>query len=140
MNWGKGIISGMTLFMLFIVGMGIYMFAAPADDYDHQYYEKGLSFDHDLAKEQQVLKDDARPIAQVLDQFVTFTFKAPAKGNIRFIRPSDTGLDRVYELNTGQGDQITIPRVSIPNGEWHVTIDWQSNKKAYLYQQKLYIK
>ncbi len=40
MNWGKGIITGMIIFMLFILSMCIYMFRMPADEYDHQYYEK----------------------------------------------------------------------------------------------------
>ncbi len=62
MNWGKGIIAGMIIFVLFIAGMCIYMFTSPQDDFDQQYYEKGLTFNHDYDREQQVTKDHAEPL------------------------------------------------------------------------------
>ncbi|OCX53887.1 hypothetical protein BEL04_06265 [Mucilaginibacter sp. PPCGB 2223] len=139
MNWGKGIIGGMIAFMLFIIGMGIYMFTVPEDGYDHQYYEKGLSFNNDFNKERQVTIDNARPVITADRQAVALTFTVPAKGVVKFVRPSDAHLDREYEFNTN-GDVFLLSRQNIPDGEWQVVIDWKSNNKAYLYQQKFYLK
>jgi len=139
MNWGKGILTGMIIFMLFILCMGVYMFTVPADDYDHQYYEKGLAFNTDFAKEQQVTKDNAWPVISADGQVVTFAFTAPANGIVKLVRPADKRLDRQYKFNTGRDAIFTLSNTGIPGGEWEVIIDWTNNNKLYLYQQKLYL-
>jgi len=139
MNWGKGIITGMIIFMLFIICMGVYMFTVPTDDYDHQYYEKGLAFNADFAKEKQVTTDNAKPVLSVDKQVIAFTFIAPASGVLKFARPSDKRLDRQYKFNTTGTGHFTLSRADIPSGEWGVIIDWTSNNRSYLYQQKLYL-
>src|SRR5271165_5659973 len=94
MNWGKGIILGMVIFVLFIIGMSIKFFLLPVDDYDHQYYENGLNFDHDYNREKQVVTDHAAPSIKVDSQMFRLTFTRPVTGKIKFLRPSDTALDR----------------------------------------------
>ncbi|EHQ27703.1 FixH family protein [Mucilaginibacter paludis] len=140
MNWGKAIITGMITFMLFILAMSIYMFMAPTDDYDHQYYEKGLTFNHDYNREEQVTKDHAQPLVRLTDQNINFHFTAPAKGKVKFMRPANTALDATYQFNTDKGIDADLPRLEIPAGEWQLTVEWQSNQKSYLYHQELYIK
>ena len=98
MNWGKGIVIGIAIFVIFIVGMCIYMFVSPTDDYDHQYYEKGLTFNHDYDREEQVIKDHAQPLIGLTDRQVILTFGQPAKGKVRFMRPSNATADRVYSF------------------------------------------
>ena len=138
MNWGKGIVFGMAAFVIFIVGMCVYMVLSPTDSFDHEYYEKGLDFDHDYNREQQVAKDHAQPIIQQLgDDKMEFTFAQPAKGTIKFMRPSSSASDKIYQVNSLQVD---IPLASLAAGEWQLVFEWTSNKKAYLYQKEIYIK
>lgn len=139
MNWGKGIIAGMIIFMLFILSMCIYMFRMPADEYDHQYYEKGLSFNKDYDREQQVSKDHAQPsISQVGDHLV-IRFKAPAAGKISLIRPDDKSSDAAYPLQSGENNIVMILLTPIKKGQWQIMLEWESYHKAYLYQQEIYI-
>jgi hypothetical protein len=140
MNWGKGIIGGMVLFMLFIISMCVYMFRIPEDGYDHQYYEKGLNFDKDFNKEQQVQRDHARPLIEVSDKTVSITFMKPASGTIKFVRPANEALDNVIKLDSTSGKNINIPVERMAVGRWQLVLNWQSNHKAYLYQQEIYIK
>ena len=140
MNWGKGIVTGMIIFILFILSMCIYMFRMPADEYDHQYYEKGLSFNHDYNREQQVIKDHAQPLITVIDNHVKLTFAVPVKGTVNFERPSNNLLDKVYRLDSGKGNEVDIPLDSIIKGQWKLVFDWTGNNKAYLYQQEIYFK
>jgi hypothetical protein len=137
MNWGKGIVGGMIVFMLFILGMCIYMFIAPADDYDHQYYEKGLSFNHDYDREQQVSKDHAQPMITMTGDSITFLFSQPVTGSVKFQRPSSTDMDKIFKLD---GKQVTIVSAAIKPGPWQLVFDWTSNNKAYLYQHEIYVK
>jgi len=138
MNWGKGIVAGMVLFIVFILSMCIYMFRMPVDEYDHQYYEKGLNFNKDFDKEKQVSVDHAQPIINVEGPVAKISFVAPATGTIRFLRPSSEALDKLLRLD-GNKEQ-TISLTNIVRGRWQVVLEWESNKKAYLYQQDIYIK
>jgi len=140
MNWGKGIIGGMVLFMLYIISMCVYMFMAPDDGYDHQYYEKGLNFNKDYNKEQQVQQDHARPLIEVAGKTISITFSKPASGTIKFIRPANEALDNVIKLDSMRGKGMNIPVQNMAAGRWQLVLNWESNHKAYLYQQEIYIK
>ncbi len=140
MNWGKGIIGGMVLFMLFIISMCVYMFMIPEDGYDHQYYEKGLNFDKDFNKERQVKLDNARPVIDVFGKTVSITFTRPASGTVKFIRPSNQILDKELKLDSALGKVITVPVQAMATGKWQLVLNWESNHKAYLYQEEIYIK
>jgi hypothetical protein len=138
MNWGKGIIIGMVLFMIFILSMCIYMFRMPADEYDHQYYEKGINFDQDFDKERQVYKDHAQPEINIVGKELTVTFVEPATGTVRFIRPSSEALDKVFKLNIGRATAVSVS--SLVAGKWQMVLEWKSSDKSYLYQKEVYIK
>lgn len=137
MNWGKGLITGMAIFMLFILSMCFYMFRIPADEYDHQYYEKGLNFNADFAKEQQVLKDHAQPQIALNGAIVDINFAGPATGTAKFIRPSSAALDKSFAIETGNQTAAKLPVNSLAKGRWRLLLQWQSGKKQYLYQQEL---
>jgi hypothetical protein len=137
MNWGKGLVIGMLLFVTFIVSMGFYMFNMPADDYDHQYYEKGLDFNKDYDREKQVVTDKAQPLIKQLNGEVTIEFTQPAAGTIKFVNPLGKSKDLVFSLNTGK--TTTIPADKLTTGRWAIRLDWNSQGKDYLYQQDVFI-
>ena len=137
MNWGKGLITGMAIFMLFILSMCIYMFRVPADEYDHQYYEKGLSFNADLAKERLVVADRAQPQIIVAGTAITVTFTRPAKGTAKFIRPSSAAQDKSFAIETGDQTVTALPVGALAKGRWNLLLEWQSGQKHYLYQQQV---
>lgn len=140
MNWGKGIIAGMILFILFILSMCVYMFMLPVDQYDHQYYEKGLNFDQDYNKEQQVFKDHAVPVFKISPGQLFINFAKPATGNIRFIRASDSALDTVIKIQLTNSNEQVIKLSFLVKGKWEILLDWRSSNSLYLYQHKLFIK
>lgn len=127
----------MIIFMLFILSMCIYMFRMPADEYDHQYYEKGLSFNADYAKERQVVADQAQPLIRVVGGEVTVTFKGPAKGTAKFIRPSSMVLDKTFTIQTGMQKTALLSVGSLLKGRWHILLEWESGRKSYLYQKEV---
>jgi hypothetical protein len=140
MNWGKATIVILSVFVLFISGLGVFMFRSPADDYDHQYYENGLNFDHDYKQETQVAKDHAQPVIQIDTCCIRFSFPQAIKGTVKFMRPSSDARDMVYPLNNENHQQIQLPTAHIAKGKWQLVFAWTSDKKAYLYQKEVYIK
>lgn len=123
--------------MLFILSMCFYMFRVPADEYDHQYYEKGLRFNADFAKERQVVTDGAQPRITLDGTAISVIFAQPAQGTAKFIRPSSAKQDRRFTIATGPGNSLHLPAGALAKGRWHLVLEWQSNRKSYLYQQEL---
>ena len=137
MNWGKIIIFTLVAFILFITGMSIYMFASPDDGFDHAYYEKGLNYDKDYNREALVVADHAQPAIKITKNDIVITFGQPAKGEVRFERPSSTAMDHVFPVD---GQTVVIPAPAIARGNWQLVFDWKSNGKSYLFNKEIYFK
>jgi hypothetical protein len=140
MNWGKAVIIILLTFVLFISSLSYFMFSTPKDDYDHRYYEKGLTFDADYNREQQVNKDHAQPIIIVSPDSIGFTFPGAINGQVKLMRPASDAVDHIYPLNSKVGELVKIPANKLLKGKWQLVLEWKSNSKAYLYQQEVYIK
>ncbi|HZY39600.1 MAG TPA: FixH family protein [Mucilaginibacter sp.] len=141
MNWGKGMALVMTAFVLFILGMCYFMFTAPVDDYDHQYYEKGLTFNHDYNRQVEVYKDHAVPAISYDGKNLTLTFSQPVTvGGVTMIRPNNSAMDKIYNLSDSAGNRYVIPLKNIAKGRWQLVFDWQASKEGYLYQKAIYLK
>lgn len=139
MNWGKGIVIGLIAFMMFILAMGVRMMSNQTDDYDHDYYEKGLTFDVDYKKETQVVADNARPQIEITADSLKAIFKNVSTGIIHFARPSDRRMDRTLHFETDKDGKFAS-KFNLPTkGRWNLVFEWQSNKKSYLYQQEVTI-
>lgn len=130
----------MILFMLFITAMGVRMFMLPGDDYDHQYYEKGLTFNRDYDREKQVMTDHATPVIEQVGQTLALTFKTPLTGTIRFERPSDQLQDRSFALQSDADNKVLLPVNKLATGKWQLTLNWQNQGKDYLYHQEITIR
>ncbi len=139
MNWGKGIISGMIVFMLFIIGMCVYMFTMPADEYDKKYYEKGLIFDQDYNREKQVITDKAQPTIEADSCCIEVTFPQHVIGQVTLTRPSSSKVDSIIAIDNKNGQPVQILTANMTKGKWHLTFNWISNNKSYLYQKEVYL-
>lgn len=139
MNWGKGIIGGMIIFMLFIIGMVVYMFAIPADEYDEKYYEKGLNYDQDYKRAKQVITDKAQPIIEADSCCIEIEFPQTVLGQVKLTRPSSNLVHKVIAINNKNGGPVQILTAGMPKGKWQLTFEWTSNNKDYLYQKEVYL-
>ncbi|SHN14137.1 FixH family protein [Mucilaginibacter sp. OK098] len=137
MNWGKATVLILIAFVLFIGGMSVYMFRSPKDDYDHQYYEDGINFDHDYNREAQVTKDHAEPVIKINADSILVTFSQIVEGKVKLMRPSSDAADKSYLL---EGKVVTIPLSQLIKGKWKLVFEWKSNNKAYLYNTEIFVK
>jgi len=139
MNWGTKLVIGMGLFMSFIITLAVLMIRSESDDLvDVNYYEKGIEYDKDYIRKNQLIEDMAEPEISITDQ-LTIIFKSPAKGNIRFIHPSDKTKDNTLTFDSGKGNQVLIPLNEYRKGHWKVSVEWESNEKSYLYEKNIVI-
>jgi hypothetical protein len=139
MNWGTKLVIGMALFMSFIITLAVLMIRSDSDDLvDTNYYEKGIEYNKDYDRKNQLIKDKAEPEIIVKDN-LTIIFKSPAVGSIRFLHPSDKTKDSTMNINSGTGTQVDFPLESFRKGHWKVSIEWKSNGKSYLYDKNIVI-
>jgi hypothetical protein len=137
MNWGKATVLILIVFVLFIGSMSVYMFRSPKDDYDHQYYEDGINFDHDYNREAQVIKDHAQPAVSFETDSIKFSFPQIVDGKVKLIRPSSDAVDKTFPL---EGRVVAIPVSQLIRGKWKLVFEWKSNNKAYLYNTEIFVK
>lgn len=139
MNWGTKIVLGMGLFMVFIITLVVMMVRSNSDDLvDTDYYEKGIEYDKDYDRKNQVLKDNAEPEISV-NEHLTILFKNPVSGTIRFIHPSDKSNDRSMPINSGAVNVIKLPLDSFKRGHWKIMLEWKSSGKSYLFDKSIII-
>lgn len=139
MNWGTKLVIGMALFMSFIITLAVLMIRSDSDDLvDTNYYEKGIEYDKDYVRKNQLIKDNAEPEISVNDQ-LTIIFKSPAMGSIRFIHPSDKTKDSTMNINSGTGLQVDFPLDGLRKGHWKIYLEWESNGKSYIFEKNIII-
>ena len=136
MNWGKGLVIGLVLFMSFITILVVLMFRSAEDSFDKDYYEKGLAYDVEYEQKQQVITDKAEPTISYNDTVLSITFKAAESGQINFKRPSSKKEDKVINFT---GNEVNINRKELLNGEWKMIIRWTNNQKIYLFEKSIFL-
>ncbi len=134
MNWGTKIVLGMSAFMLFIIGMVVYMFKANDDSLvEDDYYERGISYDKDYDAKKNVILDQATPIITIQEQQISIKLVASANYRLRLMRPSSAKLDRDFNGETNQQNEIILSRKDLAKGLWSLKLEWQSGNKNYLF-------
>ena len=138
MNWGTKLMIGMGLFMAFIITLATLMIRSKSDDLvDSNYYERGINYNKDYDKKEQVRKDHAEPGLIISNRAITLTFMKPAQGTVRMMRPADKRMDRTAPFQTDKHQQLEIPLKNFAKGSWKVELEWQSEGKFYLYDKEV---
>ncbi len=129
---------GMGLFMAFIIALGVMMVRSKNDALvDNDYYERGIHYNQDYDKKENVKRDHAAPGLVINNSSITLTFMKPARGTLRMIRPADKRLDRTVSFKSNQHQQFEIPLKSFAKGQWKIELEWQSEGKTYLYEREV---
>lgn len=140
MNWGTKIVLGMVAFMLFIIGMVVYMFKVHGNDalVDENYYEKGIDYDREYNAKQNVLDDEKEPEITITKTQIIIQLKDSASYEIKLMRPSTTKDDiRKRGSTIGDNHLVLIDRQNMPAGLWFLELEWLSKSKSYLFKKDL---
>jgi hypothetical protein len=139
MNWGTKLVIGMGLFMGFIITLVVFMIKSDTDDLvDKDYYQKGIEYDKEYARRNQVQQDQAEPEIYVGDS-LKIVFKKPATGTIRFLHPSNNKNDRTLTIKSGRNNEFILPLSETSKGHWKLILEWKSDEKEYLLDKNILI-
>ena len=130
----------MLCFMTFIIVLAVLMINSKTDALvDTDYYEKGLAYDKDYNRKEQVKADNAAPEIIVTDGFIQLTFKDKAEGDIKLVRNSDKRMDKKIAISTDTLHIVKVPLNGIEKGQWRLIISWSTDGKAYLNEQEVMV-
>lgn len=140
MNWGKGIIIAMALFIGFITFLVISLVSHTIDLESEDYYTKEINYEQEITAMENgnKLKSKIEMISQ--KEFVVV--QIPEKENLSkiqviFIRPDNKKLDKSY-LVSGTKSYL-IPKSELSKGTYNVEIRFESNSTACLQKETIII-
>ena len=140
MNWGKGIIIAMALFIGFITFLVISLVSHTIDLESEDYYTKEINYEQEITAMENgnKLKSKIEMISQ--KEFVVV--QIPEKENLSkiqviFIRPDNKKLDKSF-LVSGTKSYL-IPKTELSKGTYNVEIRFESNSTACLQKETIII-
>lgn len=141
MNWGKGILVTIILFVAFI--MTLVVISVKQDDIHlvtENYYEKEIKYQEQIEREKsaaqlnrEVLLFDAESKVILLD------LPIGAKGELQLFRPSDARLDQLLPLEIMDAGKTSISLNQLKPGYWRVKLTWIEDGVEYYEESKITI-
>jgi hypothetical protein len=140
MNWGKGIVIGMSLFIVFILVLVIGLMSHRVDLQSEDYYQKEINYESEL----QAMRNSSEleNKIEVIEQKEYIVIQIPSEGEyidlkVEFIRPDDNKLDQSFKIvNT---KSYLIERKSLIKGKYNLEIYYSHKGKDCLQKQNIYI-
>lgn len=144
-NWGKGIVIAFVLFMGFIL---YFVFKVQSDSkYDNEmvtseYYKKEKMVQGNIESMQNASQLSEKVAIVKSAEGITVNFPktldySQIKGNISLYRPSNQKLDFEIPISLS-GSDLLIPKQSLVDGLWDITVAWEYDGKKYLNKAEVY--
>ncbi|MGV3704949.1 MAG: FixH family protein [Arcticibacter sp.] len=141
MNWGTKLVIALGLFMSFILVLSMKMIFSDKDDLvEKDYYQKGLNYDAEYLKIQNVQRDAAEPVVSFgPDKKLDLHFKLPAKGVAKLLHSSNRDMDRVFQITSDSSGAASLRLSDLSSGYWHLELEWKSDTSEYVFKKKVYL-
>ncbi|RZL22338.1 MAG: nitrogen fixation protein FixH [Pedobacter sp.] len=140
MNWGTKLVLGLATFMLFVIGMVVYMFSVHGNDslVDEDYYEKGLDYNKEYDAKTNTITDKAEPIIKVEASKIIIQLKDSATYELKINNASKAKEDKSSKGNTiGDANLIIVDTEGMKSGLWALELKWESNQKKYQFNKNI---
>lgn len=132
MNWGKGIIIGMGLFMSFIITLVVIMMRQDIDLVQEDYYQKELEYNKQYEAESNYMsaKDSIWMELSSDNLYLHFpeVFQT-GKTSVQLIRPNDKSMDLVLSLEALE--TVKIPLKGMAKGNFNCKVSGVHQGKPY---------
>ena len=140
MNWGKGIIIAMALFIGFITFLVISLVSHTIDLESEDYYTKEINYEQEITALENGNKLNEKIVVLSQKEFVVV--QIPEKENLSkiqiiFIRPDNKKLDKSY-LISGTKSYL-IPKTELTKGTYNIEIRFENNKTTCLQKETIII-
>jgi hypothetical protein len=138
MNWGKGIVIGMGLFITFITVLVVILMSQNVDLESEDYYQREINYEQELTamrnaekqeKQIKVARSGEYVVVQVPDS-VAFT-----NVSVYLRRPNNSKDDQFFKLNNSKN--LLIPMSKLRKGTYGIEISYYVGDKPCLQKENL---
>ena len=141
MDWGKGIVITLIVFVSLMVGLVI--ICVKQDDIHlvtQNYYEEEMKYQNQI---EQMINANSLDYKVLLydNQLKKVDLKLPvgAKGTLHLFRPSDARLDQKITFDISDINTKAYDLKSLKPGYWKVKLTWSENGVDYFHEEKINI-
>lgn len=145
MNWGYRILFLYIGFVVLIMTLVFKSLNQKVDLVAKNYYDQELKFQDriDAINNSNNLSEKISVIynnKSVTLKFPRDMMNMNVKGKIKFYRPSDSALDREFELAINNNLEQQVSTQELQKGYYNIQINWEIDTKKYFYEHAINIK
>ena len=145
-NWGKGIVIALVLFMSFILYFVVTMITNPKYDNEmvvEEYYKVDAEYGTvmDQLNAGNALAEKVKIFHNAEAISVVFPYNIPSdkiEGIVNLYRPSSKILDFEVPIELSSSE-LKIPADKLAGGVWKITVTWNYGEKKYMTTEQLYL-
>jgi hypothetical protein len=140
MNWGRGIILAMALFMGFILFLVVNIMLHTVDLESEDYYKKEINYEQEITAMKNFNAIDSRIGVSSNTEFVVFQLPEKTKiteVEIHFFRPNNTKLDKLFQVNGTK--TYLVPKTTLEKGNYSIQLHFKHNQKPCLQKEEITI-
>ena len=140
MNWGRGIILAMVLFMGFILFLVVNIMLHTVDLESEDYYKKEINYEQEITAMKNFNAINSRIGVSSNAEFVVFQLPEKTKiteVEIHFFRPNDTKLDKLFQVNGTK--TYLVPKTTLEKGNYSIQLHFKHNQKPCLQKEEITI-
>jgi hypothetical protein len=141
MNWGKGIVITLIVFISLMVGL--VTICVKQDDIHlvtEDYYEEEIKYQDQIEKMINANSLDYKVLDyDVQLRKVDLHLPAGSKGTIHLFRPSDARLDQKIDFEITDQNANAFDLNALKAGYWKLKLTWSENGVEYFHEEKINI-
>ncbi|NVJ87340.1 MAG: FixH family protein [Algoriphagus sp.] len=141
MNWGKGILLSIIVFIGIIMTMVVISVRMDGIELVRDnYYEAEIKYQEQIDKEASTLALDREVIRyDIQTKSMILDLPVGAKGNLQLFRPSDASLDKSLSIEINEEGKKAVSVADLKPGYWRVQLSWTENGVAFYQEKKITI-
>lgn len=145
-NWGTGLTLAIVVFVLATLSTVSYLISLEFYLVSENHYEDGVEYQETIDGIQNTKNLDT-PVLILFDEpteSIKITFpndlrSDSLKGTVKFYRPNDSSLDKLFKLQLNKDGQQFIPVSDFEKGRWKLTLEWQQDTLIYIDEKNIFI-
>ena len=140
MNWGKGIVIGMSLFMAFILVLVISLMSHSVDLESEDYYQREINYQSEITALNKSNELKEKVVITTMEKYVSVVVPSTLNCEnleIEMKRPDNKDLDQKFNINNTKS--YLIDKAKLVKGHYNIEIRYQVKGTEYMQKQTIII-
>lgn len=141
MNWGKGIVIGMSAFIVFIVTLISILMSNSVDLVSDDYYQKEIAFGDEMKAKSNYNQLTEKMLIETNEEHLIIKLpnvEGVSEYLLELKRPNDQKEDKRFKINDTK--TFILNKKELQKGVYSISLSFEKNKQRYLAIDEHYIK